>query len=375
MSSALLSEAIVSLLSSSFVTVSTVLLTLLWSTCVAESASLIWVSAVLVLENVPTALAPTEPITLLFLSFGADIFTTWPWRTVCKESDDAVRLTTVLPLPSSFLLMPLYWALPTITAPGLGESVPLGHKTLPWWVQLERPEEVGDLLELGAACVDLVHNIFHAVDSVLAQVVIDDLVIADAYPAPGTTPTHLGVSPLVEELADGGQTGVTEGHVGGNELQHLDGGLVQLDKDTVVELEQTEQLQDKAWFRGNLVDTLDTHDENHLFVSLLVEGALCLGLAAELNQLALTLDVFLGVVECALLESVKTLTAAFHVLSNLALLELTQLGIAVQLLLEAFIALFLGQASEALDEETLQCHPYRLRMTMTVMKRLARPVE
>ena len=45
------------------------------------------------------------------------------------------------------------------------------------------------------------------------------------------------------------------GHVGLDKTEHLLGGLGHLDEDTVVDLEQTEELQDFAGFGCNLVDT------------------------------------------------------------------------------------------------------------------------
>ena len=41
-------------------------------------------------------------------------------------------------------------------------------------------------------------------------------------------------------------------------LQHVEGGLVQLDKDAIVDLTQTEQLEHLAGLRVNTVDT-ETH--------------------------------------------------------------------------------------------------------------------
>ncbi|GBE63065.1 Rpl7bp, putative [Babesia ovata] len=229
-----------------------------------------------------------------------------------------------------------------ITTPGLGESVPLGDETLAWRAQLEGPQEVGNLLEFRAASVDLVNYVLHSVDAVLAEVLFDDVIGADAHTAPCTASADLGVTTLVEQLADGRQGGVTVGDVRVNELEHLHGGLVQLDEDTVVQLEQPEELEDEAGLGGDLVNTLDAHNKDHLGVSFLVERALGLSLATQLYEFALMLDVLLGVVKGAVPETFKTLALAFDVLGDLALLDLTQLLVALHLLLEALVALLLG---------------------------------
>lgn len=45
------------------------------------------------------------------------------------------------------------------------------------------------------------------------------------------------------------------GDVGLGDTQHVDGGLVQLDEDTVEDLAQTQQLQNLTHFRAHTVDT------------------------------------------------------------------------------------------------------------------------
>lgn len=118
--------------------------------------------------------------------------------------------------------------------------------------QLEGPEEVVGLLEVGADGVDLVDQVLHADNAVLAEVLLDDLVVGEG----DTLLVDLAVTALVEKLADGLQVGVTVGDVGVDDSQHLLGGLGQADEGTAVDLEQTEQLQDLAGLGGDLVDTV-----------------------------------------------------------------------------------------------------------------------
>jgi hypothetical protein len=44
-------------------------------------------------------------------------------------------------------------------------------------VKLERPEEVGRLLEVGTNCVNLVDEILHTNHAVFAEVLLNDLVV------------------------------------------------------------------------------------------------------------------------------------------------------------------------------------------------------
>ena len=120
--------------------------------------------------------------------------------------------------------------------------------------ELEGPEEVVGLLEVGANGVDLVDQVFHADNAVLAEVLLDQLVVGQG----DALLVNLAVAALVQELADGLQVGVTVGDVGVDNSQHLLGGLGETDEDTVVDLEQTEELQDLAGLRSDLVDTVSS---------------------------------------------------------------------------------------------------------------------
>lgn len=174
--------------------------------------------------------------------------------------------------------------------------------------QLEGPEEVGGLLEVGADGEDLVDEILHADNAVLAEVLLDDGVVGKS----DTLLVDLSVSTLVDELLDGLQVGVTVSDPGLDNLEHLSGGLGDLDEDTVVDLEETEELEDLAGLRGHLVDTgerlvgahgsqmkvhipLDTDDEDQVGLSGDVGGVLLLGNAVETNLLTLGIAVLLDV--------------------------------------------------------------------------------
>lgn len=117
--------------------------------------------------------------------------------------------------------------------------------------ELEGPQEVGGLLEVGANSEDLVDEILSADDAVLAEAGLNDGVVGQG----NTLLLDLSVSALVDELLDGLQVGVTVGDPGLDDLKHLSDGLGDLQEDTVVDLEKTEQLEDLAGLGGHLVDT------------------------------------------------------------------------------------------------------------------------
>jgi hypothetical protein len=163
--------------------------------------------------------------------------------------------------------------------------------------ELEGPEEVGGLLEVGADGVDLVDQVLHADNAVLGKVLLDDGVVGEG----NALLVDLGVSALVDELADGLQVGVTVGDEGLDDLEHLRGGLGQADEDTVVDLEKTEELESLALLGVDLVDTLDAGNEDELGLSRNIVAALGLGDASKTDLLTLVvavlLDVGLGALE------------------------------------------------------------------------------
>jgi hypothetical protein len=173
-----------------------------------------------------------------------------------------------------------------------------GTETTSGVAELEGPEEVAGLLEVGADGVDLVDQVLHADNVVLTEVLLDDGVVGkrNALLLGG-----LGVSTLVDELTDGLEVGETVGDERLDDLEHLQGGLGQADEDTIVDLKKTEKLESLALLGVDLVDTLDTDDEHKLGLGGNVVAALGLGNTGEADLLALCvavlLDVLLGALE------------------------------------------------------------------------------
>lgn len=157
--------------------------------------------------------------------------------------------------------------------------------------ELEGPEEVVGLLEVGANSVDLVDQILHADNAVLAEGLLNDLVVGKR----DTLLVDLSVTTLVDELTDTFEVGVTVSDVGVDDGQHLLGGLGETDEGTVVDLDQTEKLQDLARLRSNLVDTLDTDNEGQLGLVRDVEVTLLASNASKADLLTLSIAVLLDV--------------------------------------------------------------------------------
>jgi len=77
-------------------------------------------------------------------------------------------------------------------------------------VQLEWPEEVGGVLEVGSNIHDLMNKILNTDNSKLAESSLDDVIGSDG----STVSVNLNVPTLVDELANRLQVGCSPGNVG-----------------------------------------------------------------------------------------------------------------------------------------------------------------
>lgn len=157
--------------------------------------------------------------------------------------------------------------------------------------QLEGPQEVGGLLEVGADGVDLVDQILNADNAVLAKALLDDLVVGES----NALLVDLSVTTLVDELTDSLERWVAVCDVWLDGLDHLAGSLGELDEDTGVDLEETEKLEDLAGLGRDLVDTLDADNEDELVLGRDVVFALGLCETGETDGLTLRIAVLLDV--------------------------------------------------------------------------------
>lgn len=84
--------------------------------------------------------------------------------------------------------------------------------------QLERPEEVAGLLEVGADTVDLVDQVLHTDNAVLAKVLLNDGVVGER---DALLVHRLGVSTFVDEFTNGLEVGIAISDERFDDLEHL----------------------------------------------------------------------------------------------------------------------------------------------------------
>merc|ERR1712156_1072453 len=77
--------------------------------------------------------------------------------------------------------------------------------------------------------------------------------------------------------------------------QHVDGGLVQFDENTIVDLSETEKLQNFANLWGNLIDTTDTHDKSQLGFGSDVKVASFLSFTGKPKFIAFSITIFFDI--------------------------------------------------------------------------------
>lgn len=155
------------------------------------------------------------------------------------------------------------------------DGMALADKSSTGRLELEGPEEVVCLLESGTHGVDLVDEVLNADDVVLlAEGSLNDVVVVER----NSLALDLAVTALVDKLADGVVAGIAVGDVWLNATEHVDGGLVDTDEDTVVKLAQPQQPQDANDLGVQLHDTADPHGEDDLALSWDVEGTTLLSL-------------------------------------------------------------------------------------------------
>lgn len=175
--------------------------------------------------------------------------------------------------------------------------------TTRWVGQLEWPQEVVSLLEVWTNGVDLVDQILNGDDTELTKSSLDDGVLRQW----DSLLVDLTVTSLVDQLLDGRKGWVTVSNVWLNKLQELGGSLGELDKDTSVDLQQSQQLQNLSWLWSNLVDTLDSDNKDELWLSLNVVRTSSLSLTLSVDDSTLSFVVLLLVSSSSLKDSLTLL--------------------------------------------------------------------
>lgn len=194
--------------------------------------------------------------------------------------------------------------------------------------QLEWPQEVVDLLEVRTNSVDLVDQVLNGDDTVLAQSSLDDSVVRQS----NSLRVNLTETSLVDQLSDGSQVRVTVGDVWLSQLEQLRGSLGDLDEDTGVDLGQSQQLQNLSWLRSDLVDTLDSDNEDKLWLSLNVVRVVSLSLSLGVNDSTLSISVLLVVSSSSVSDGLSLLLVGSFSDGLVSSTLLDNLGVGLSLL-------------------------------------------
>lgn len=115
-------------------------------------------------------------------------------------------------------------------------------KAAPGAVELEGPQKIVGLFEVGTDRDNFVDEVGSAANPKTSQTFLDDGVVTDGDPLL----VELAETALVNEFLDGGTGWVPVRDVRFNQAQHPDGGLVQLHKRGVVQLKQAEELWQRS---------------------------------------------------------------------------------------------------------------------------------
>lgn len=107
------------------------------------------------------------------------------------------------------------------------------------------------LLEVGASGEDLVDKVLYGEDVVLSEIRLDNTVVGKRDPLL----VDLSISPLVDQLPHRLEVGLAVSDIRLNETEHLLSCFCDFDEDTVVDLKQTEELEDFTGFGCDFVDT------------------------------------------------------------------------------------------------------------------------
>lgn len=108
------------------------------------------------------------------------------------------------------------------------------------------------LLEVGPNREDLVDQIFNGDDTILAETLLDELIVGQR----DALAVNLSISTLIYELTNALEVRFTVGNPRLNNAKHFESGFGEADEDAVVNLEETKELEDLAGLGGDLIDTI-----------------------------------------------------------------------------------------------------------------------
>lgn len=137
------------------------------------------------------------------------------------------------------------------------EGMSLVRKSSSGASELEGPQEVVGLLEMGSDWVDFVDKILNVVNAVGSQRLFDDGVRRKR----NSLLVNFTITSLENEFSDGLSGRISEGDVGLNSSENVGWSLIDSDEGSVVDLSQSEYSQDSDDLGVEFVNTSDPDDK------------------------------------------------------------------------------------------------------------------
>jgi len=134
-------------------------------------------------------------------------------------------------------------------------------------------------------------QVFNADNVELSKSLLDDFIAGDG----DSLLVDLSVSSLVDHLGEGVSSGISECDIRFDLLDHVKGGSVNSDQNGLVDLSESEQLEDLFGTGSHIVDTSDSDHKDDSGFSWNIEGSSSSGFSLLINEVLLFSNVFLVV--------------------------------------------------------------------------------
>lgn len=108
-----------------------------------------------------------------------------------------------------------------------------GSEATSWVGELERPQEIARLLEIGSYSENLVNQVLHTDDPEFSKVFLHDSIISQG----DTLLLDLAITTLIYEFTNRLEVGIPVGDPWFDDLQHFGCCLCETNEDAVVDLE------------------------------------------------------------------------------------------------------------------------------------------
>jgi len=189
--------------------------------------------------------------------------------------------------------------------------------------QFERPQKLVHGFKVLADNEDLMNNVLNAENAFAAKFFFDDGVVRDG----NALMVDFGESSFVDQLSHCLQIRCSVSDVRFNEFEHFLSGGVQTDENGVVDLSQSQQLQDLSRFGIHSVDTSDTNNKSEFGFGFNIEVSGNSGSSSQFDQRSLSVSVLFHIVLCSLEDHFSLVSATlFDKLGSLDLFGLDLLS-------------------------------------------------